>query len=80
MFTCAEDLCKQYQIPFDILRPLILETGKKIQYMQPYEAQTGPAKRFDYEVIEKHENQLQGAQKEIYKLLTEAIINSYKRE
>jgi len=80
MFTCAEDLCKQYQIPFDILRPLILETGKKIQYMQPYEAQTGPAKRFDYEVIEKHENQLQGAQKEIYKLLTEAIINTYKTE
>lgn len=79
MFTCAEDLCKQYQIPFDILRPIILETGKKIQYMQPFDAQTGPARRFDLGVIEKQENQLQGMHKEIYKLLTEAIIKTYKR-
>ncbi len=79
MFTCAENLCKQYQIPFDILRPLILETGKKIQYMQPFDSQTGPARRFDLGVIEKQENQLQGMNKEIYKLLTEAIIKTYKR-
>ena len=79
MFTCAEELCKQYQIPFDILRPLILETGKKIQYMQPIDAQTGPAKRCDHGVIEKQENQLQGMHKQIYKLLTKAIIKTNKR-
>lgn len=80
MFSCAEDLCRQFNIPFDILRPLILETGKKVQYMDPLEAQTGPAKRLDLEVIQKHEKELKGMQKEIYKQLTEAIIKTYQKE
>ena len=80
MFTCAEDLCKEHEIPFEILRPLILETGRKVQYMPPLDAQTGPARRHDQDVIEKHLNQLKGQQKEIYKLLSLAISNTYKRK
>ena len=80
MFTCAEDLCKEHEIPFEILRPLILETGKKVQYLPPVDAQTGPARRHDQDVIEKHLNQLKGEQKDIYKLLSLAISNAYKRE
>ncbi|MGI9532836.1 Rossmann-like and DUF2520 domain-containing protein [Lutimonas sp.] len=79
MFSCAEDLCQQFDIPFDILRPLIVETGKKIQYLDPLEAQTGPAKRLDHEVIQKHKKELKGMQKEIYTLLTEAIIKTYQK-
>ena len=80
MFTCAEDLCKEHQIPFEILRPLIMETGKKVQYLKPFDAQTGPARRHDQQVIQKHMDQLKGQQKEIYKLLSLAISNAYKRE
>lgn len=80
MFTCTEDICKEHEIPFEILRPLILETGRKVQYLPPIDAQTGPARRHDQDVIEKHLNQLKGQQKEIYKLLSLAISNTYKRE
>lgn len=78
MFSCAADLCKKFEIPFEVLKPLILETGKKIQYMTPLEAQTGPAKRNDLQVIEKHLNELSGDQKEIYQLLTAAISKTYQ--
>ena len=79
MFACAKDLCDEHQIPFEILRPLILETSHKIQYLTPYDAQTGPARRHDMEVIQQHLNQLNGQQKEIYKLLSAAISDTYKR-
>ena len=79
MFTCAKDLCDEHQIPFEILRPLILETGRKVQYLQPMDAQTGPARRHDQDVIEKHLNQLKGQHRDIYKLLSLAISNAYKR-
>ena len=80
MFTCAKDLCNEHQIPFEILRPLILETGNKIQYLTPYDAQTGPARRHDMEVIQEHMDQLSGQQKEIYRLLSAAIGDAYKRK
>ncbi len=79
MFSCAEELCREFDIPFDILRPMILETGKKVQYMSPFEAQTGPARRGDLEVIQKHEEALKNTQKEIYQRLTQAIIKTYQK-
>ncbi len=78
MFTCAESLCKEFNLPFDILRPIILETGKKIQTMDPLEAQTGPARRNDRAVIEKHLELLQGEKKHIYTLLSDAISKAYQ--
>lgn len=78
MFACADALCKEFKLPFDILRPMILETGKKVQDMDPYKAQTGPARRNDRAVIEKHIAMLQGEKKEIYTLLSESIMKAYK--
>lgn len=80
MFACAKDLCDEHQIPFEILRPLILETSNKIQYLTPYDAQTGPARRHDMEVIQQHLNQLNGQQREMYRLLSAAISDTYKRK
>lgn len=80
MFSCAADLCKKFEIPFEVLKPLILETGKKIQYMDPLEAQTGPAKRNDQEVIEKHLSQLSGDHRKIYQLVTAAISKTYQHK
>ena len=45
MFSCAEELCKEAGISFDILKPMILETAIKVQDLSPIESQTGPAKR-----------------------------------
>lgn len=80
MFSCADALCQKYEIPFEVLRPLILETGKKVQYMDPLEAQTGPARRNDQEVIDRHLSQLTGKHREIYQLLTAAIKKTYQHK
>ncbi len=73
MYTEAEEICKKYDIPFEILQPLIAETASKIKNMSPLEAQTGPAKRNDREVISAHLQLLDEDQQNIYKLLTETI-------
>ncbi len=78
MFICAEALCIEHNISFDILRPMILETGKKLQYLDPLQAQTGPARRNDQAIIEKHLDALEGDKKEIYKLLSDSITSTYQ--
>jgi hypothetical protein len=44
LYTIGNKICEENQVPFDILKPLILETAHKIMTISPNEAQTGPAK------------------------------------
>ncbi|GGF70037.1 Rossmann-like and DUF2520 domain-containing protein [Wenyingzhuangia marina] len=69
----AYDICKEHQIDFQILQPLLQETFLKTQILPPKVAQTGPAVRNDAETIEKHLNQLKGTNKEVYQILTKSI-------
>jgi len=78
MYKIGNDICSNTNVPFDILKPLILETASKIGEISPYEAQTGPAKRNDTKTISKHKKLLHKNQKEIYTLLTDFIIQSYE--
>jgi hypothetical protein len=67
-------------VEFDILKPLILETAKKVQDLSPYMAQTGPAKRNDKKTIKRHLNQLENEHhKAIYNLLTDSIKKTHGR-
>lgn len=76
MYTIGNDICKQNNVPFDVLKPLIQETADKINYLNPKDAQTGPAVRFDTKTIAKHEAFLQNnTYKTLYKLITESIQN-----
>ncbi|QQU05390.1 Rossmann-like and DUF2520 domain-containing protein [Myroides odoratus] len=76
MFTMGEDICKEYQVPFEILKPLILETANKIMHLSPFEAQTGPASRGDQNTINQHLEMLTDpTKKEIYQLITKSIQN-----
>lgn len=75
MYTIGEDICKENNIPFEVLLPLISETSQKLQQLSPRQAQTGPAKRKDFKTMLVHEKELNSNQKEIYKLLSEAIQN-----
>ena len=76
MFTMGEDVCKEYQVPFEILKPLILETANKIMHLSPFEAQTGPASRGDQNTINQHLEMLTDpTKKEIYQLITKSIQN-----
>ncbi|QMU64471.1 MAG: DUF2520 domain-containing protein [Flavobacteriaceae bacterium] len=79
LYTIAHDICKEHEIPYDMLRPLIKETADKINKLSPAEAQTGPAKRNDIFTIQNHLNLLNRHQQEIYTKLTASIQNYGKK-
>ena len=54
MYRIAADVLKDTQIPFEALLPLIDNTAAKVHTMRPADAQTGPAKRGDKDVISRH--------------------------
>lgn len=78
MFLTAKDICDNNELPFEILKPIILETAQKIMETDPFVAQTGPARRNDEKVIEKQSASLKDQQKQIYRLLSEAIHKRYQ--
>jgi len=74
LYSIGDDICHSNGIPFDILKPLILETADKIQSLSPTDAQTGPARRNDITTIQRHQDFIENpVQKEIYTLLTKSI-------
>ena len=75
LFKIGNDICKENNIPFEILQPLIKETFLKIQSLSPEKAQTGPAIRKDKKTIKNHLNLLNTGQQEIYNILTKSIQN-----
>ena len=80
IYRIAHEITESKGAEFDMLKPLILETAKKVQNLSPYKAQTGPAKRNDKKTIKKHLNALENDQhKAIYKLLTESIKKTHGR-
>jgi len=76
MLTLAENICKANELPFEILKPLILETFSKAILSGPRESQTGPAIRRDQKTIEKHLYLLADHPEltVIYKAITNSII------
>jgi predicted short-subunit dehydrogenase-like oxidoreductase (DUF2520 family) len=75
MYVLAADLLKKYDLPFEVLLPLIDETARKVHELPPLEAQTGPAVRYDENVIDRQLDMLsdEPAVKEIYRVLSEHI-------
>lgn len=73
MYTMAAELLRNTHIPFSALLPLIDETAAKIHTLAPRDAQTGPARRGDENVMNHHMQLLNEEQREIYRLLSDAI-------
>ena len=75
LYTIAASLLKEYELPFDMLLPLIRESVEKLETLSPREAQTGPAVRGDETILSNHMALLQNhtAWQVIYQLLTEGI-------
>ena len=42
MYALAADLLEKYNLPFDVMLPLIDETARKVHELAPRDAQTGP--------------------------------------
>lgn len=76
MYTIAAELLRSTHIPFSALLPLIDETASKIHTLSPHEAQTGPARRGDANVMNHHLSLLTTEkQRELYTLLSNEIRN-----
>lgn len=77
MYYVASEILKSEHLPFDLIRPLILETANKMLQLSPLEAQTGPAARNDLQIIEKHLDLLSLSTdfQEIYKFLSGSILH-----
>ena len=80
LYSIGNEICQENQVPFDILKPLILETAQKIMTIMPQDAQTGPAKRNDLKTIEAHQLFLSNEnQSTIYKIITQSIQDHGKK-
>lgn len=79
MFTLAKAICDENELDFELLKPLIQETSAKVMSISPEQAQTGPARRHDVEVLKEQTSQLNVEQEKIYTLLSESISKRYRR-
>ena len=84
VFTCnfsnfcydvASQILERDNIPFNVMLPLIEETTRKLQQLSPYEAQTGPAVRYDKNVIDRHLQMLDSMpdKQHLYEQITQMI-------
>ncbi|MEZ4811309.1 MAG: Rossmann-like and DUF2520 domain-containing protein [Allomuricauda sp.] len=81
LYGVGEEICWEEGLSFDLLKPLILETAEKIQFLRPKEAQTGPAKRGDKHSMQQHLNLLRDKKQiELYTLISEAIQQAYEKK
>ena len=77
-FGLGATLLKQHgDLPFSVMLPLIDETAAKLYSMSPKDAQTGPAVRWDENVISKHLQLLADTPdlQKIYELMSKSIHN-----
>jgi len=75
MWTLAHEVLEQAGLPFDAIVPLIRTTVDKLDRLAPAQSQTGPAVRHDEQVIESHLAMLDGDKQEIYRLVSQSIMN-----
>ena len=74
----AKDILESEQLPYHVLKPLVEETLSKAFEIDPEKAQTGPAKRGDCNIVDKHKSMLQNPdQLALYTLLSDMIKKEY---
>lgn len=73
-YAMSAEILAHIHLPFDIMLPLIDETARKVHELHPLDAQTGPAVRYDENVIQMQQSLLQDADMQaIYRLLSQHI-------
>ncbi len=78
MWAEADRLLQERGIDIRFMLPLLQATLDKLTVKSPVDAMTGPARRGDIDVINKHIASLPEDLKPVYTLLTEKILNLYK--
>ncbi|MEX1239407.1 MAG: Rossmann-like and DUF2520 domain-containing protein [Cyclobacteriaceae bacterium] len=79
MLTISRDILSDNKLDFEWLKPLIAETINKALSLGPDESQTGPAKRGDLEILDRHLGYLSRdeAVAEIYRIISQHILDRY---
>ncbi len=79
MLTISKSIMEASRLQYEWLKPLIAETISKSLAIGPEAAQTGPAKRGDFEILDKHLALLQNDEQlaELYKLISQHIIDTH---
>ncbi|MEG1563729.1 MAG: DUF2520 domain-containing protein [Bacteroides sp.] len=75
MYVLTAELLKKNNLPFDVMLPLIDETARKVHELKPSAAQTGPAVRYDKNVIDAHLDMLSAnpEMQKLYELISQSI-------
>lgn len=80
MAYLAKEFVESNELNWEFLKPLLEETTNKIMDVNPFDVQTGPARRNDQLVINNHLEQLTGTPHDIYKIVTKSIVNTYHKK
>jgi predicted short-subunit dehydrogenase-like oxidoreductase (DUF2520 family) len=74
-YAQSAKILEQHGLPFEVMLPLIDETALKVHSMHPFAAQTGPAIRYDQNVIEAQKALLSddADTQEIYDIMSKSI-------
>lgn len=74
VYNMAYELMQRNGLPFDAMLPLIDEAARKVHRMTPLEAQTGPARRADNNVMNAHKAMLDSELANVYETLSNYIM------
>ncbi len=74
VYNMAAEILEKHGLPFDSMLPLIDEAARKVHKMHPLQAQTGPARRGDSNVMESHKSILDEELSSIYSILSDYIL------
>ncbi len=71
----AAQMLRDNDLPAELLRPIVEETVNKLRTLSPVEAQTGPAVRWDENIMAKHLQMLSGNEplQQLYRLMSRDI-------
>lgn len=74
-YALAADILEHHGVSFDVLLPLIDETARKVHSLHPRQAQTGPAVRYDENVINAQLQLLadEPLKQQVYDLMSKSI-------
>lgn len=79
MYNMAAEILEKHGLPFDAMLPLVDEAARKVHNMSPAEAQTGPARRGDSNVMNTHISMLDEEHAVIYSQLSDYILRRNRK-
>lgn len=79
MAAIGQKIAEDRKMDVDLFKPLISETARKLQHLDPFNAQTGPARRNDQQTMQQHLEMLKDYPdyRKLYELISQSIREMY---